>query len=575
MKIRKLLLLALAFMVGLTLVLTGCDQTANDKKAYSLKDQSSVTPRPFDKNVVPTSKYENGYKYDPPVTVSVVRYYGPQVKFQPGENIDNNVWTKAYEEYCGIKLKSLWTVTDSTKFDLKITTSIATNTLPDIIPVYTTLFFRVADSGRFMNLKPYYDKYLDPTLKTSMEVANAGIAYKTCFRNNILAALAAPTGKGGNMQWIRQDWLDKYNRPWPKNINESIDLMKFFCKKNPGAPASPQTFAFPLPVTIATGFENAFGAYAKMWLDDGNGGLVRSDISPKWKPVLQILSDMYADQYIDNDFALNAQSVIDTQMTNQQFGFMFGAKTAPDGTLYNTIGYNPKAVWKSGLITDETGAPAKIGIGTRIGGFTGINVNSQYPESVILLANVYDDLMNGIGIEFRKYHDFKGTDGANYDSFFYPFIGWYYPPIDFPKVIATAQKTKDFSKLTGEQLGILDKFKIWTENKDPYGWRLWAILTPGGSAETEQKIIDNNYLYPDRGWGPETQAWIDKGPDLYRKNDEAFALMVRGDKTIDEGFQEWVDYFTNNGGTEATTEINAWWKTEGQAVFASYFDAAP
>jgi len=556
MKIRKYLLLALAFMMGLTFILSGCDQAV--KKGPG--------------TVVKTSKYLNGYKYDPPVTVTVVRYAGPQIKFQPGESLDKNVWTQAYEDYCGIKLKTLWSVTDSANFDLKITTSIATNNLPDIIPVYTTLFFRVADKGRFMDLKPYYDKYLDPTLKTSMEVDSGGIAYKTCFRNNILAALASPNGKGGNMQWIRQDWLDRYNKPWPANINESLDLMKFFCKKSP---AGKTTYAFPLLSNITTGFENAFGAYKDMWIDDGNGGLMHSNTSPKWKPVLQILQDLVADQYIDGQFALNAQSVVDTQMANEQFGFYFGAKTAPDGTLFNTMETNKKAIWKSGLITDETGAPAKVGMGTRITGFTGINVKSIYPESLILITNVYDDLMNGIGADFRKYHDFKGTDGIYYDSFFYPFTGWYYPPIDFPKVIGTARQTGDFTKLTGEQIGILDKFKQWEEEKLAYGWRLWAILSPGGSAETEQKMIDNNYLYPDRAWGPETPTWIEKGPNLYRQNAQDLVLIVRGDMTVDEGFQGWLDYFNKSGGKECTTEINAWWKKDGQAVFSKFFDAVP
>jgi len=558
MKIKRLFLLVLAFVLGLTFILTSCgpDSTVPPPKA----------------TIVATTQYEKGYKFDPPVTVTLIRYYGPQVKFVNGENIDNNVWTRAYESYCGVKLKSLFTVTDSSKYDLKVTTSIATDSLPDIIPVYTTLFFRVADSGRLMDLKPYYDKYLDPSLKDSMEKVNGGISYKTCFRNNILAALAAPSEKGGNMQWIRQDWLDKYNLKWPANINESLSIMKLFCQKNPGAPTSPQTFAFPITAkTVGNGFENAFGAYMKIWMDDGNGGLVRSDLNEKWKTVLNILSGLYADNYIDPNFTLASAADIDSQMTSQQFGFMFGAKTSPDGTLYNTISYNPKAVWKSGLITDENGAPAKVSQGTRIGGFTSVNKKALYPEALFFIANVFDDLMNGIGIEFRKYHDFKGADGINYDSFFYPFIGWYYPPIDFPKVIGTALKTKDFSKLTGEQLGIIDKFDLWLKKKDAYGWRLWAILAPGGSAATAQQIIDNNYLYPDRGWGPETQAWIDKGPDLYNIQDQMFVKIIRGDMTVDDGFNQWVTYFNNNGGAKATEEINAWWISTGKAVFDSYY----
>ncbi|MEI6603195.1 MAG: hypothetical protein WCL54_06875 [Clostridia bacterium] len=558
--IKKIALLLFAFMIGLTLILSGCDK----------KPVETPKKVEFDKTVVKTSKYINGYKYDPPVTVTKIQFYGPQVLFQPGEDIDHNVWTKAYEDYCGIKLKSLWTVTDFQKYDLKVTTSIATDSLPDLMPIYTTLFFRVADSGRAMDLKPFYDKYLDPELKTAMETASGGIAYKTCFRNGILAGIASPPAQSVNMQWIRKDWLDRYQQPWPKNINESIKLMKLFCKKNPGAPASPQTFAFPMTTGIATGFENAFGAYYGIWIDDGNGGLTRSDVSPKWKPVLQILSDLYAEQYIDNDFTLNAQSVMDTQMTNQQYGFMFGAATAPDGTLYNTIAYNPKAVWQSSEILDEQGNPAKMQVETRIGGFNCVNVKSKYPAALMLMTNVFGDLMGGIGIEFRKYHDFLGTDGAHYDSFFYPFAGFSYPPVNNAEIIAKAIKTQEFSKLTGEQLGIVEKFKDWTQKQDAYGWRLWAILRAGGSYETQHRIIQNDNIYPNRGWGPETPTWIDKGPDLFNFNRNIFAQIIRGDKMVDSGFEEWTTYYQNNGGTQCDQEMSDWWKAEGKVTFDTF-----
>ncbi|MEI6603019.1 MAG: hypothetical protein WCL54_05990 [Clostridia bacterium] len=572
MKLKRLFLLLMAFVIGLTLVLTGCNGGVDTPKAnrYAQATGSPYTPAPDNPLIKKTNMYDNGYKFDPPVTVSVIRYYGPQVRFQAGESIDNNVWTQAYEKYCGIKLKSLFTVTDFTKYDLKVTTSIATDSLPDIMPIYTTLFFRVADSGRTKDLRPYYDKYLDAPLKTYMETAFGGTAYQTCFRNGILAALAPPSGQNPSMQWIRQDWLDRYNQPWPATINDSIKLMKFFCKKNPGAPASPQTFAFPINTNVSTGFENAFGAYSGIWIDDENGGLMRSDVSPKWKTVLQILSDLYADGYLDPDFTLNAQSVVETQMTNQQYGFDYNYRTAPDGLLNNTIAYNPKAIWKSGEIMDENGAPAKMQVSTRVADFTCVNKKSKYPEALMFLMNVYGDLIGGVGIEFRKYHDFLASDGTHYDSFFYPFATMKYPIVDNGAVIAAAQKANDLSKLTGEQLGIIEKFKDWTEKKDSYGWRLWAILSPGGSAETQKKIINSNNIYPDRGWGPETQAWIDHGPDLSSNRTTMFSRIVRGDVSVEAGFDEWVTYFTNNGGQDATTEISEWWKEVGKASIDNF-----
>ena len=543
--------------MGLTLILSGCGETTKKVRDPNVK-------------VVKSDTFKDAYKFVPPVTVTTFRFYGPQVKFQKGEDIDNNVWTRAYEKYCGIKLKSDFSVQDFTQFDLKVTTSIATNSLPDIIPIYTTLFFRVADAGLAMDLTKVYNDYLEPDLKTMMEKANSGITYKTCKRNGILAAVASSSRPGPSMMWIRQDWLDKLGQKWPKTIYEAIDIMKLFHQKNAGAPAAPETFAFPITSRISTGFENAFGAYKDIWIDDGNGGIMRGDVSPKWKPVLQKLSDMYNDNQLDTSFSLSNQSLIDSQMTAQQFGFDFDKGSAPDGALYNSINTNKNAVWKSGFIPDVNGKPAKMAVDTRVGGFTCVNRDSLYPEAVMLLANIYGDLITGIGIEYRQYHDFLAPDGVNYDSFFYPLIAMIYPPIDNTKVIAAAIKSgknEKYPNLTGEQLGLFDKFKNWTEKKETYGWRLWACVYPGGSAYTQNWIIDNNYLYPDRGWGPETPTWIKKGPDLFNKSNIDFTQIVRGDKTVDEGFAAWVKYFNDNGGQVATQEMNVWWKAEGEASF--------
>ena len=50
-----------------------------------------------------------------------------------------------------------------------------------------------------------------------------------------------------------------------------------------------------------------------------------------------------------------------------------------------------------------------------------------------------------------------------------------------------------------------------------------------------------------------------------------FVKIIRGDMTVDDGFNQWVTYFNNNGGAKATEEINAWWISTGKAVFDSYY----
>ena len=532
-------------------------------KAIVMPTPLPPTPNP---NIKKTTSYSNGYKFDPPITVTTIRYLSPATTFLNGEDIDYNVWTKAYQSYCGIKLKSLFTVTDFSYYDLKVTTAIATDSLPDIIPVYTTLFYRIADSGRSKDILPYYSRYLDPELKALMSTEDGGIALNTCFRDGKLAALAAPATKYPNMMWIRQDWLDKYKLKWPKTINEAVSTMKTFSKKNAGAPYASHTYAFPLTASIESGFPNAYGAYRNIWISDGAGGLMRSDVSTKWKTVLAKMSDLYNDGYIDPDFTLKNSTDIASQMVNQQYGFYFESSSAPDSMLYNSVMLNPKAVWKQGIIPNESGSIAKVQVESRVTTFTCVNKNSKYPEALMFLANIYGDLANGKGTAFAKYHTVKGADGSQYDTYMYPVVALAYPQTDTSSKIAKALKTGVLSNLNGQQIDAVGDINRWLKKKDSTGWGAWAMFKSLGSESTKREILVNKFTYADKGWGPETPSWINYGPDLYSMNAECFVKIVRGDMAVSDGFDKWVDYFINNGGKEATNEINEWWKAEGKAL---------
>ena len=541
--------------MGITFLLFGCNQP-----------QTNVVSN----SIVKTNQYPNGYKFEPPVTVTVIRFYGPQVIFQPGEDIDNNIWSRAYTAYCGIKIKTVLATTDYNEYDTKITTSIATDSLPDIIPSQTSQFERIVNSGKAFDLLAYYRTYLDTNLKDLMEKEMGGTAYKSTYKNGGLLALAIPQTKSPGMQWIRQDWLDKYGLKWPKTINDSISIMEYFCKNNAGSPTAKKTYAFPLTAAINTYFVNAFGAYRGIWIENQKGDLMKSELSPKWKSALYNLQKLYSKKYIEADFSLTNQTDIDTAMTNQQYGFFFGSLTSPDGTLYNSVAMNPNANWKSGLITQPSGEPAKVQNNTKVSSFFCVNKKSNYPEAVFFIANIYGDLANGVGEEFQSYHDFLGTDQIHYNTFWYPIINMSYPYIDTSKIINEALKSKDYSNLTGEMYGALERFKLWEKYKDYSGWRIWAISAHGGSAYTRNKILSQNDIYLDRGWGPDTPTWIAKGPDLNITCTQLFNDIITGKQSVEDGFYEWSNYFNKKGGIQATKEINLWWKTDGKATFSLF-----
>lgn len=81
-------------MVGvltMSAVLSGCSSNSGHKPADTNTTRAKL-------------EIKNG-KYDPPVTITYLRPWGPDVKFKPGEDQDSNVHTKWAKEKLGIELR--------------------------------------------------------------------------------------------------------------------------------------------------------------------------------------------------------------------------------------------------------------------------------------------------------------------------------------------------------------------------------------------------------------------------------------------------------------------------------------
>lgn len=144
-------------VLALSAALSGCSN-GSDKKT------ESSTP-------ATTLELKNG-KYDPPVSITYLRPWGPDVKFKSGEDQDNNVHTKWAKEKLGIELKNQW-ISPSTNnaFETKLRLSLASNAdMPDIISYRGefNLVRELIESGKFVDAGELFDKYASDTWKAAV-----------------------------------------------------------------------------------------------------------------------------------------------------------------------------------------------------------------------------------------------------------------------------------------------------------------------------------------------------------------------------------------------------------------------
>ena len=74
-------------------------------------------------------------KYETPVEITTVKNLGAgTLDFPQGDSIENNVWTRKYEEALGVKIRFLWT-TNEQQYTQKVNIAITSNELPDVMAV--------------------------------------------------------------------------------------------------------------------------------------------------------------------------------------------------------------------------------------------------------------------------------------------------------------------------------------------------------------------------------------------------------------------------------------------------------
>ena len=79
------------------------------------------------------------------------------------------MWTKAYEEELGIKIKYKWIAQTAAESYENMSVAIATGNLPDLFGVGSTELKTLGDSGVLAELQGHYDQHISPLAKEIME----------------------------------------------------------------------------------------------------------------------------------------------------------------------------------------------------------------------------------------------------------------------------------------------------------------------------------------------------------------------------------------------------------------------
>lgn len=207
---------------------------------------------------------------------------------------------KKIEEHTNTKLDITWVPGAGTAYDDKVSATIASGNLPDVILIRKTketANLNAQLSGVFWELTPYLKDFSNLSKMNPVAVKNASISGKLYGipRERVLSRYG---------MIIRKDWLDSLGLQMPKTSEELYNAAKAFTENDPDKDGKKNTFGIQedatmellKQLTVYNGGPNGWG------LKDGK--VTPDFLYPEFKSALDLYKKMVSEKIISPDFAI-------------------------------------------------------------------------------------------------------------------------------------------------------------------------------------------------------------------------------------------------------------------------------
>ncbi|WP_040950711.1 extracellular solute-binding protein [Gorillibacterium massiliense] len=555
MSIKRKTNMAVALTMAGVLVLSACG--SSDKK-----DESKGTTAPSNQPAATATaepKLDITAKYETPIDVTAWRYTEASYKYENGDTIDSNIYTKAYLNDLGINLKYKWTVPIE-QFEQKMNVSIASGDLPDIMWLTNKQLTDLADNDMLYDLTDLYEQYASSTTKEILQQDQK--AFDTAKINGKLMAIpkTASAVDGLPILHIRTDWLKKLNLSEPKTMQDVENIAKAFVTQDPDGNGKADTIGLGLTKTFLTdnhfgtaGFFAGFHAYPQKWVTDDSGKLEYGSIQPGTKAGLQFLQDMYKNGLLDVEFGVKDRAKVTESVVSGKLGMFYGGMSSPGSIIQDNVTNDPNAEWKAFSIVsaDEVKATPMGKVPVQL--YYAVSKQSKHPEAIMKLLNFS---MQGYAPDAPADTGF-GFSASGIAVYLYNFIGAEpaMKNLNAHHNVLKALETKDPSTLSTEEKTYYDKIVDYRAGNRANWGQDRIFGSPSSFDVIDQYVKDDNYKL-DSFYGGSTPTMVEKMASLNKMEEEVFTKIIMGQSidTFDKFVQDW----KNLGGEQITKEVNEW-----------------
>ncbi|MBN2392304.1 MAG: extracellular solute-binding protein [Anaerolineae bacterium] len=499
--------------------------------------------------------------YNPPIEMSSVTTVNATVKFLEGDDIHNNIWTRAYEQLLGIKLTYKWVV-DGSMYDQKLGLSINSGDIPDMFMVNGTQLQLYHEAGLLADLTLVYDA--DASATTRDILAQNPVALKAATIDGALWGIPltdAPVATA-SVLWVRLDWMDKLGIAAPTSMVDVLDISRRFTEEDPDGNGVADTIGLCMSkglfgaIAGLQGFFNGYHAYPGIWFER-DGELVYGSVQPEMRDALLALQKMYASGQIDPEFGVKDINQVTETIAQGKCGMEFGVWWNPYHPLNLSQANNPDAYWQAYPIPSVDGAPARSQYSSAIGAFLVIRNGYEHPEALIRMVNFWTDNI------VRSQEDTIRTvflgDIDNPDVVLYkytPVVLWEpNASIEGGRKLREALAKHDPSGLDNEMAWRYRIIQAYFEQGIKEAWVEVATNGPDGAVTILEGVLGDHGML-NRFYGTPTPAMAEKMPTLQPMEAEVLTKIIMGDSI--DAFDQFVENWYKLGGTEIVQEVNLW-----------------
>ncbi len=570
----------LALGMGAMLLLTAaCSDNGNNGNNASSSPPASASPASSAGAATESASpaFDPMARYETPIELTTAAFIRDGAEFPQGDSIENSVWTRLYKDQLGINLKYDWVTSDTPEVrDQKMSVSIASGSLPDLISVTPRELQMLVEAGSVEDMTAVYDKYASQLVKENLEINNRVALDAATFDGKLMGIPNTTKGggvEGVQMVWVRTDWLRNVGLEPPKTMDDVLAISKAFTEQDPDKNGKKDTFGIAFNKNIYDGFAGVegffagYGAYPfstsmTMWLDKG-GKLEYAGIQPQMKEALAALQTMFKSGQIDPEFAVKDGGKVAETVTSGKIGLYFGQFWNGSWPLNDMNKNAINADWQPFPLVSKDGSPAKPYLTAPTPEqFYVVKKGYEHPEAVIKMLNVYFDNIYGDNAKPDVFHTVTEGD-KKIEVFSYAAMRG--NKIDNNIVayeqVTAALKSGDSSGLKAEYKDYFDRMTKISQGEIGDSWFLVPIFGENGAYSIIKNYMSSGLIISNGFTGSPTPTMVERGSTLKELEHEIITKIIMGAASVDE-FDKFVGDWKKLGGDQITKEVNDWLATK-------------